>query len=479
VDGQRTSTLSFSGAQATALDNLKYIGFANYLSVWQYDNLSASVRAYGLTGGAGDWSDTNNWTGGLVASNGTAVNFSGAGGASTNNQLNSVTGLIFSNGAGSYTVSGNAVTLGAAGMANNSGNLQTVSSDLTLGTSASFTSASGALAVAGNTALGTNKLTFAATAAMTHSGAISGSGSVVKTGTGTLTLSGANTYSGGTTLSNGVLRLDHASAAGTGSITQSSGSTLEINTAGTVANAMNIYNIQTLQSVTLSGNKTLNNATYNVTNGTTTTESGTLSGSGGITKLGTGTLLVTASNTFTGTVDVQAGLLSLASATGSAAGSTTNVIVAPSATLLIAQSDQVNNAAPVTLSGGTIQRASGVSEVFGNLNVSSASFLDFGSGTEGTLSFGTYTASALLTVNNFFEGNVLTFGNNLSSSINNTNSFRFDNGFVSAWDEGTQTFTITAIPEPSTCLAAAGLLALLICSSRRRRNPAGPEAAAN
>jgi autotransporter-associated beta strand protein len=201
--------------------------------------------------------------------------------------------------------------------------------------------------------------------------------------------------------------------------------------------------------------------------GTTTTESGVLSGGGGITKLGTGTLLVTASNTFTGTVDVQAGLLSLASATGSAAGGTTNVIVATNATLLIAQSNQVNNTAGVTLSGGTIQRASGVSEVFGNLNVSSASFLDFGSGTAGTLSFGTYTASALLNVNNFFEGNVLTFGNNLSSSINNTNSFKFDNAFTSSWNPGTSTFTITAIPEPTTCLAAIGLALLFLGSSLR------------
>ena len=319
----------------------------------------------------------------------------------------------------------------------------------------------------GNIAVSTN--VSATLLGGSSSGVISGAGALTKAGNGTLTLSGANSYSGGTTLDLGVLRLDHVNAAGSGAITQSgTNSTLQINTTGTVANAMSIYNIQTLQTVTLSGNKTLNNATYAVDPGTTTTESGVLSGGGGITKLGTGTLLVTASNTFTGTVDVQAGLLSLASATGSAAGGTTNVIVAPSATLLIAQSNQVNNAAPVTLSGGTIQRAGGVSEVFGNLNVSSASCLDFGSGTEGTLSFGTYTASALLTVNNFFEGNVLTFGTDLSSSINNTNSFQFDNAFTSSWNQGTSTFTITAIPEPSAYIAAVALLGLVLWPAARR-----------
>ena len=43
VDGDRISTLSFSGGQAAALDNLQYVGFANYLSVWQYDNLAVSA----------------------------------------------------------------------------------------------------------------------------------------------------------------------------------------------------------------------------------------------------------------------------------------------------------------------------------------------------------------------------------------------------------------------------------------------------
>jgi hypothetical protein len=84
------------------------------------------------------------------------------------------------------------------------------------------------------------------------------------------------------------------------------------------------------------------------------------------------------------------------------------------------------------------------------------------------LGFGEYAPSALLTINNFFQGNTLTFGSDLSESINNAALFSFDNGFTSSWSSGTSTFTITAIPEPSTYLAAAGLLSLMLWPSRKR-----------
>jgi autotransporter-associated beta strand protein len=299
-----------------------------------------------------------------------------------------------------------------------------------------------------------------------------GTGSLTKLGTGSLILATANSYSGGTVLSEGTLRLGHANAAGSGTITQTTNnSTLQINTGGTVANAMSIFNIQTLQTVTLSGNKTLNNANYNVASGTTTTESGVLTGSGGITKQGTGALIVTASNSFTGAVDVQAGLLNLNSATGGAAASTASVTVATNATLLISVSDQVNNSASVTLSGGTIQRASGVSEVFGSLNLTESSFLDFSGGTAGTITFSgiTYTPSALraLDIANFNQGSMLVFQttNNLSMT-----GFTFSGtgGFGSSSFNGS-TFTITAIPEPSTLLASGALLIALVASSVRGR----------
>ena len=115
--------------------------------------------------------------------------------------------------------------------------------------------------------------------------------------------------------------------------------------------------------------------------------------------------------------------------------------------------------------------------------MAAASFIDFASGTAGSLRFGTYardTNSALLTVQNFFQGNSLVFSQNLVSAgfINSSSSgsynngyFAFGDGFTTTWN-GTDTFTITAIPEPTAYAAAVGLL-LLCLFSRRKRGRSG------
>jgi len=181
----------------------------------------------------------------------------------------------------------------------------------------------------------------------------------------------------------------------------------------------------------------------------------------------TSQLVLTASNSYTGPTTVNAGELVLANPTGGAAGATSAVNVAGGATLLLAQSHQVNDGAIITLSGGTIERGGGVSEVFGNLNITGGSILDFGTGASGTLQFQqySYTGSSPVSVENFFAGNRLQF---LGSSFGpaNLTQFSFDHGFITAM-EGSY-FTITAIPEPSTCLAAVGLLAVFLWPVRRR-----------
>jgi hypothetical protein len=92
------------------------------------------------------------------------------------------------------------------------------------------------------------------------------------------------------------------------------------------------------------------------------------------------------------------------------------------------------------------------------------------------MTFGTYeentTPSALLTINNFLPGNSFTFSNaQFAANGSNIGSyFTFGTGFQgrSISNLGGGSFTITAIPEPSTYLAAAGLLSLMLWPSRKR-----------
>jgi autotransporter-associated beta strand protein len=212
-------------------------------------------------------------------------------------------------------------------------------------------------------------------------------------------------------------------------------------------------------------------------NGFNVATSQAFSGTGGLEKSGSGSLTLSgaSANTFTGMTTVSAGTLRLNKTAGTDALAG-DVTVNSGAFLLISQSDQVVNNANVSLSGGTITRASGVSEVFGSLNLTDASFLDFGTGTTGSMTLGTYeenaTPSALLTLNNFIPGNSFTFSNALfaADGSNIGSYFTFGTGFVdrSITANGGNSFTITAIPEPSTYLAAAGLLSLLLWPSRRR-----------
>jgi autotransporter-associated beta strand protein len=241
--------------------------------------------------------------------------------------------------------------------------------------------------------------------------------------------------------------------------------TLGISEAGAAAFSGNVVN-NTAATLTAAAN---GQATF----------SGVISGAGTVTKTGAGTVTLSGSsaNTFTGTTTITQGVLELSKTAGIEAIVSTNITVSKMdsnnrATLLLSANNQVANTTTVTLSGGTIQRGNGVSEVFGNLNLTEASFLDFGLGNAGTMGFGTYTPSALTALNivNFAQGNTLTFRSNLTDSITSS-AFVFSGagGLGSySWDQGTTTFTITAIPEPSTWIAVAGMIGLFYWPSRKR-----------
>jgi autotransporter-associated beta strand protein len=175
--------------------------------------------------------------------------------------------------------------------------------------------------------LGTGAVTINATrqvtvenAATTLSvgGVISGATfGLTKAGPGTLVLAGANTYTGTTTVSGGTLEIGGAGQLGGGTYPGS------INiTAGTFK-----YNSLAVQTLT-----------------------GAISGPGGVTKAGTGTLVLAGMNAYTGGTTVIGGTLSVAPLADSALG-TGPVTVLPGATLLLGRNNLSN---PMTLTDATL-----------------------------------------------------------------------------------------------------------------------------
>jgi autotransporter-associated beta strand protein len=281
-------------------------------------------------------------------------------------------------------------------------------------------------------------------------------------GTGTWSAGNTNWATAAATQGNGIQSptgtLLFAGTAGTATVSGG------VNVAAGMTFSTTGYTV-TNSTITLTGASAASN-TITTAASVGTTLASQLVGSSGMTKAGTGTLTLggSAANTLTGTTIVSAGTLQLnkSASTTAIAG---NLEVATGATLLISQSEQVADGSDVTLSGGTIAKGSGaITETFGDLNLTADSDVDFGTGT-GNFTFATYTPG-------LFDLKFLNFnlGNSFTVTAGTFEASEFDfNGFGYSWDVvPSGGFTITAIPEPSTVLAALGLTGLMFWPVRRR-----------
>jgi outer membrane autotransporter protein len=195
----------------------------------------------------------------------------------------------------------------------------------------------------GRIELGARNLRLAS-GANDFSGVINGAGKLV-VDSATTTLRGASTYSGGTDLKQGRLDVGHDAALGTGTLSMDDGTTL-----GFVANGLNLAN-----NIRLTGTQD----PVVDTGAFSETLSGVISGTGFLTKQGSGTLTFTGANTYTGATNVAAGTLRAGAANTFSAGSAHTVTAG--AVLDLAGYNQtiasMNNSGIVSLPGtGTAAR---------------------------------------------------------------------------------------------------------------------------
>jgi fibronectin-binding autotransporter adhesin len=196
---------------------------------------------------------------------------------------------------------------------------------------------------------------------------------LTKTGSGILTLAGDNTFTGSTTISGGSINLGHANALA--------------NSATVIVNSNNGLLFGSLTETTvknLEGTGTLSLQNQNssavaltaeIAASTSKTYSGSISGSGSLRKAGTGTLILSGSNSYTGTTTVAAGDLRIADA--EALSNTAGITVNNSAHLSLA-GVSAGAGKSVSIQGfganffGALQGASGTSEWQGGVTISAS-----------------------------------------------------------------------------------------------------------
>ena len=365
-NGLYTGTLTFSGAgtlQAGADSLTLGNGTLTLNAATTVDTVSNSFSITGLIGGAGALTKVG--TGGLTLN--AANTFSGT--FSVKDGTLNIGTLNNSGAAGVLGNSANSVVLGD--------NTGTTTGTLSY-TGASATSTKKFTLGGGSGSGGTGVFDMSMVNTLTLSGAIDGTGAMIKTGGGTLKLTGVNTYGGGTTLNAGSLTITTVDSLG------ASSGQLTIN-AGT---------LDVQAGITSTRQITVNNATavINVGSGFTYANSTGISGNGGLTKVGAGSLSLSGTGVFSGGATISAGTVALSDGNGLSTGTLTfsgaGTLQAGTATLTLGNTTLSLNAA------ATMDAPTGYSMGIGGIIGGTGGFSKVGSGT------------LTLNGNNTFTGNV-------------------------------------------------------------------------
>jgi fibronectin-binding autotransporter adhesin len=256
---------------------------------------------------------------------------------------------------------------------------------------------------AGTVTLGSNVLVTVANSNLTVSSVISGTNGLALNGPGTLTLAGSNTYTGGTGLISGVLSFA-AGGLSSGSVALGGG-TLQY--AG--GNTQDISSRLLLPSGTATIDTNGNNVTFASSFGG--------GGSGGLVKIGSGTLVLSATNTFSGNTTINGGALQLnVQGYGGSPGALMSPIVTVNqgATLALNVVDAlayIPGVAALTINGGTVTNITAGSRVTFENPITMTGGLVTGSGTgdlNGVYSFNTPTSFNAINATSDASGNPAT-----------------------------------------------------------------------
>lgn len=195
-------------------------------------------------------------------------------------------------------------------------------------------------------------------ASATVNSLLSSSTGLTKTGSGTLILgNSSNVFTGTTTVSGGTLQLSASNAL-------SPNSALVINSGGTVD--LGWSHAATIPSLSGSGNLDIKGNTLVVGDSTSTTFSGVISdsnGYGGITKQGSGTLTLSGANTFTGVLNVNAGVVNLQNSSATGAVTYGNTVASGAALQL--QNNITVNEGNLTIAGSGVSSTGAVRNISG------------------------------------------------------------------------------------------------------------------
>ncbi|WP_374631127.1 autotransporter domain-containing protein [Pannonibacter indicus] len=292
----------------------------------QFWNGGQTTANNAVNGGSGTWdSSTANWT-----SNAGNVATSWAG----------LTAVFAGSSGGTVTVSGTQTVAG----------LQFATDGYTLSGTGQLEAGSGGLELRIDTGL-----------TATIATGISGSGAVSKTGAGTIVLSGTNSYTGGTLLNAGTL-----SVSGDQNLGGTNGS-LTFN-GGTLASTANMSSSRSM---------VFNSAgRFDVATGTELQLTGTLTGSGGLLKSGSGALYLTGTSSYSGGTTISAGTLQVGD--GHTSGSLGAGDVVNNGTLVFNRSDDVTFAGDISGTGTLEQAGSGTLVITGRVDLSGATLISSG-----------------------------------------------------------------------------------------------------